>query len=53
MYASPTTMDSKLSEDGSRLKKLLCRFGIAGFAFFFIKGMLWLLIPAVMYLMKS
>jgi hypothetical protein len=28
--------------------KLLKRFGIAGFLFFFIKGLLWLIVPAVL-----
>jgi hypothetical protein len=26
-------------------KKLIKRFGIAGFLFFFIKGLLWLIVP--------
>lgn len=30
----------------SGLKKWLARFGVAGFLFFFIKGMLWLIVPA-------
>jgi hypothetical protein len=29
----------------SRLRRLAARFGIAGFLFFLIKGLLWLLIP--------
>ena len=28
----------------------LKRLGVAGFLFFFIKGMLWLIIPAILYL---
>ena len=28
--------------------KLLKRFGIAGFLFFFIKGLLWLIVPAAL-----
>ena len=27
------------------IKKLLKKFGIAGFLFFFIKGLLWLIVP--------
>lgn len=30
------------------MRKLLARFGILGFAFFAIKGLLWLLVPAVL-----
>ena len=37
----------------SQSTKLLRRLGVAGFAFFFIKGMLWLLIPAAMYLIRG
>ena len=29
-------------------KKWLARFGVAGFLFFFIKGMLWLIVPALL-----
>lgn len=31
----------------STFTKLIKRFGIAGFLFFFIKGMLWLIVPAL------
>jgi len=31
--------------DYKKLTALLRRFGLAGFLFFFAKGMLWLLIP--------
>jgi len=35
--------------DGTRpLARWLGRFGVAGFAFFFIKGLLWLLVPALL-----
>lgn len=27
------------------MKKLLKRFGIAGFLFFFVKGLAWLIVP--------
>lgn len=37
----------------SRAKNLLRRLGVAGFAFFFIKGLLWLLVPAVIYLFRG
>lgn len=29
------------------MRRILARFGLLGFAFFAIKGLLWLLIPAV------
>lgn len=32
----------------SRWARVLKRFGIAGFAFFFIKGLLWLSVPALL-----
>ena len=35
------------TEQSGRMARLLKRFGIAGFLFFFIKGLLWLIIPAV------
>lgn len=30
-----------------RIKKLILKFGFWGFMFFFIKGLLWLIIPAL------
>ncbi|HCD51270.1 MAG TPA: alanyl-tRNA synthetase [Balneolaceae bacterium] len=39
-------MRSLPTKDTSGLKKILKRFGIAGFLFFFIKGLVWL---AVLY----
>lgn len=35
---------------GPRWKRLVARFGVAGFLFFFIKGLLWLIIPGVIAL---
>lgn len=35
---------------GPRWKRLIARFGVAGFLFFFIKGLLWLIIPGVIAL---
>lgn len=29
------------------MSTLIKRFGVAGFLFFFIKGLLWLIVPAV------
>jgi len=37
---------------GSAWRRWIRRFGVAGFAFFFIKGMLWLAIGAVLWLMR-
>jgi hypothetical protein len=34
-------------DDTSIFTNLLRKFGLAGFAFFFIKGMLWLIAPFV------
>lgn len=34
------------STDGSRLPRWLRRIGVAGFLFFLVKGLLWLLVPA-------
>jgi hypothetical protein len=37
-----------MSQDASKkssFKKLIKRFGIAGFLFFLIKGLLWLIVP--------
>lgn len=34
-------------DDASSFSNLLRKFGLAGFAFFFIKGMLWLVAPFV------
>jgi hypothetical protein len=41
MYMKPSVMNTPSSANTHWLK----RMGIAGFAFFFLKGMLWLLIP--------
>ncbi len=38
------------NKDGMRFWK---RLGIAGFAFFLVKGMVWLVIPVVIYLMGT
>jgi hypothetical protein len=32
----------------SNKMKWLARFGVGAFAFFFIKGMLWLIVPALL-----
>lgn len=43
--------DETLGERGGvktgRLSRLVARFGLAAFVFFTIKGLLWLIIPAV------
>ena len=36
---------SELSTNGTSSTHWLKRMGVAGFMFFFLKGMLWLLIP--------
>lgn len=30
-----------------RIRHLLAKFGVAGFLFFLVKGLLWLIIPAL------
>lgn len=35
------------------MKTWLKRLGVAGFAFFFIKGMLWLLLPAALLVFRG
>lgn len=37
-------------DNGTTYSTILRRFGLASFAFFFIKGMLWLLAPFVFML---
>jgi len=39
--------------DSSPRAPWLRRLGLAGFSFFFIKGMLWLLIPLLAHLLLS
>ena len=34
----------------SPVKERLAKLGVAGFLFFFIKGLLWLIVPALLYL---
>lgn len=38
------------SAEQGKLAKYMKRFGVAGFLFFFIKGLLWLLIPLLIAL---
>jgi hypothetical protein len=37
------------SDRGSRLRRLVRRLGVAGFLFFLVKGLLWLLVPAALW----
>lgn len=37
----------KDEQQNSFFEKWIKRFGVAGFLFFFIKGMLWLIVPAL------
>ena len=39
--------------DRYRPKFVLKRLGLAGFTFFLVKGLLWLSVPVVMYLMGA
>lgn len=42
MYVKPQEMNAKSSMGGGHFLK---RIGLAGFMFFFLKGLLWLLLP--------
>lgn len=33
---------------GGRWRRWAARFGVAGFMFFLVKGLLWLIVPAVL-----
>jgi hypothetical protein len=44
---SPAREEGRQKEHGSVLLK---RVGVAGFLFFLVKGLLWLAIPAFLYL---
>ena len=38
----------KVPQQKSLFAKWIKRFGFAGFMFFFIKGLLWLIVPAIL-----
>lgn len=46
----PQPSDPAAPARKEKIKSLVKRFGVAGFLFFFIKGLLWLLIPLVIAL---
>jgi len=50
-----TLPERSMSEQprGPALIRWVQRFGIAGFAFFFIKGLLWLAVPALLAYLGS
>lgn len=39
----------EISKEKNAKTKWLKRFGVLGFLFFLIKGLLWLIVPAVIY----
>ena len=45
--SEPTPPDAP-SSDGPAWRQWLKRLGVAGFLFFFIKGLLWLIVPALL-----
>lgn len=45
MKATPTLDSAK--PDGPIYARWLRRFGVAGFLFFFFKGLLWLIVPVL------
>jgi hypothetical protein len=40
-------MQQKVEDKNDQAKSWLRRFGVAGFVFFLVKGLLWLIVPAV------
>jgi hypothetical protein len=40
-------MQEQAQKDMSRMKYWIKRFGFVGFMFFLIKGLLWLIVPAL------
>lgn len=45
--AGPGPRASRSSLSGSRFSRLIARFGLFGFLFFLVKGLLWLAVPAL------
>ncbi len=45
--------ETKLEGFGFAMWEWIAKFGVAGFLFFFIKGMLWLIIPATVVMVKT
>jgi len=42
-------LSSAVGGDPPRRRHLLARLGLAGFLFFLLKGLLWLLVPALLW----
>jgi len=40
--------ETEHSNEAKGFAKWIKRFGVAGFLFFFIKGLLWLIVPAIL-----
>ena len=45
---APTQSDSS---GGKRIGKIVARLGLAGFLVFLVKGLLWLIVPALLVMM--
>ena len=43
----PAKVEEEPMEKPNRLKMMLKKMGVAGFVFFTVKGLLWLIVPAV------
>ncbi|MDQ3321853.1 MAG: hypothetical protein M3525_05390 [Acidobacteriota bacterium] len=41
------TPETEKTENTSKFARRFKRFGVAGFLFFLVKGLLWLIVPAV------
>jgi hypothetical protein len=47
------TMTAPRTDGRPRTLKTLRRLGVAGFVFFLVKGLLWLVIPAAMWMLRG
>ena len=44
---SPAKVEEETMKKPNRLKMMLKKMGVAGFVFFTVKGLLWLIVPAI------
>lgn len=45
--AAAAPVEEKKVDKPNRLKMMLKKMGVAGFVFFTVKGLLWLIVPAI------
>jgi hypothetical protein len=48
-----TTSTARVPSSSSRTRSMLRRLGAAGFAFFFLKGIAWLVAPAILWVVRG